>query len=72
MRRKNSTRTRPKIYQTAVNDLLIRGTARDIVTKCEGLGYQAERDKDKVAAQRFFQTADHYKRIENNDTTQPE
>lgn len=47
----------------------MRGFAEQIVTKCEGLGYQARRDKDEVAAQRFFQTADHYKRIEENDTT---
>lgn len=68
MKRRTTNR---KIYQTTVEGVVMRGFADQIVSKCEGLGYQAEREKDNIAAQRFFQTADHYKRVkdqEENDT----
>lgn len=67
-----SRRNRPqhKIYTTNVGDLIIRGSASQIITKCEGLGYEAQRAKDEVLAHRFLQTADHYKRIENDTINQ--
>lgn len=67
MERKGARR-RVQTYQTTVEDVVIRGDINHVITKCEALGYEARRDKDEIRAQRFFQTADHYKRIKNNDT----
>lgn len=69
-RRRPRTMRHVDCYTTRIADILLRGTAVQLVAKCEALGYDARRDKDEVLAHRFFQTADHYKRIENNDTNQ--
>ena len=69
MRRRPNNR---KVHQTTVEGVTMRGFADQIITKCEGLGCQAQREKDHRAAHRFFQTADHFKRVkdeENNVAT---
>lgn len=43
-------------------DEIERGTKQQLVTKYEALGYQAQRDKDPVLAQTYFQHAEHYKK----------
>ena len=58
---------RERTYSANAGDIRIRGTARQIVTKCEALGYEAQRSKDEVVAHIFFQTAEHYKRIQNEE-----
>lgn len=43
----------------------MRGMAQQIAEKCQALGDEAERDKDRVTAEMFYQTADHYRRVDN-------
>ena len=69
-------RGRSKIYTSKIGDEVIRGTAKQLVQKYEGLAYQAERERDLAyqaererdldATHRFRQAAEHYKRIHND------
>lgn len=56
------------IYTSNHRDFTVRGTAQQIVTKYEGLAYQATRDGDNTLAQELFQQAEHYKKIANGRT----
>lgn len=58
-------RAREKIYTANAADIRVRGTVRQIVSKFESLGYEAQCNKDEVLAHVFFQTAEHYKKVQN-------
>ena len=47
--------------------LVVKGTPEQIVTKYEGLAYDAMRSEDLQQAHILFQHADHYKRVANGD-----
>ena len=49
-------------YKSRCGDILLTGT-RDYIRKAyERLGYEAERDKDHVLSQIYFQHAEHWKK----------
>lgn len=53
-----------KTYRITVGDVIVSGTREQVEKKLEALGYEAERAKDHVLAQTYFQTAEHYKKDE--------
>lgn len=64
------TRRRPakhKMYSTKIEEHALRGTAATIAERCETLGKQYDAEKDNTLAERFYQTADHYRRVHNNE-----
>lgn len=62
MRNNRGNRPRVPVIQSMCGDMIIRKTQPEIVKTYEGMAYQAERDKDPVSAQTFFQHAEHYKK----------
>lgn len=55
----------PARYHSRCKDIEIRGLANEIISKYEGLAYQALREERISDAHELFQHADHYKRVEN-------
>ncbi len=45
----------------------VRGTAKELVSKYEGLAYQAQREERFSDMHELFQQADHYKRVMTNE-----
>lgn len=62
-----SRRQRVKTHRITVGDVIVSGTREQIEKKLEALGYEAERAKDKVLAQTYFQHAEHFKKLEGKD-----
>lgn len=63
---RNSNRGRT--LSTITNGISIRGSVDQIIEKLETLGREAELGKDLIAAENFFQAADHYKRVRTEGT----
>jgi len=57
--------SKDKIFNSICGDMSARGTAQELVRKYEGYGYGADRQKSYREAHLYWQYADHYKRISN-------
>lgn len=57
------------MFTSICGDITIRGSAPDIVRKYEGMAYGAERDGDIVQCHIFRQHAEHWKRVQDDNST---
>lgn len=57
---------REKVYSANAGDIRIKGTARQIISRLESLAQEAFRNENAASAHTYLQTAEHYKRIDNN------
>jgi len=52
------------IHTSTCGDISMKGTAKDLVRKYEGLAYAAERAGDDMKATILRQQAEHWKRVQ--------
>lgn len=57
-------RRRVKVYTSRTDEHVLRGTAKQLTDKYEALANDSANVKDRIAAERFAQAADHYRKIE--------
>lgn len=62
MRNRNSYNKEPAL-KSYCDDMLVRGTARQIQERWEVLSDEADKVGDRVSSQRFLQQAEHYLKI---------
>lgn len=60
-------RPQPQVrLHSRCKDIEMRGTAKEIISKYEGLAYQAQSEERFTDMHVLFQHADHYKRVLND------
>lgn len=59
---KNKPRQRIPTYQSSGHEVIVRGTARQIVQRYEELAKQAGNIKDTVVMHQHLQQAEHYRK----------
>lgn len=63
--RRRRTQPMQNYYTSTYKDIVVKGTIDTVISTWERMAYDAERNKDMILAQAYFQQAEHYKKMHN-------